>query len=461
MPFLDSRYLLPSNEAMRIFEEIKALPIVDAHNHANVQEIVANKNYSDIWQVEAATDHYVWELMRKRGVPENYITGKTLDYEKWTCLCAVFDDLVGNPIYEWMHLDLRKMLGVSERISKATAKAIWEKTLEVLQLPSNRPQELLKRMNIESMCSTDDPADVLTAHEQLAEQLGPGRIRPTWRPDKAMNIFQPHWNQYIDHLSTRVQEETSPIKTLGDLVAGLQWTHDYFARHGCLASDHALEVPFGYTPQEALAEKAFQKRRNGETLNSEEIQDFLAYLIHQFGDMNANAGWVSQLHIGAMRDVRTSIFTTLGPDSGGDVSRQDIAIVEPLRDFLNAFDGKLKVVLYCLDPSHLPTLATISRAFGDRVAVGGAWWFNDTPFGMKQHIEYLATVDLLMNFAGMVTDSRKILSYASRTEMFRRVLAWVLGDWVKRGQVPEDLATRLAKHVCYEGPKKFFGFDKK
>ncbi len=460
MPFLDARYLLPTDEAARIFDEIKALPVVDAHNHSNVQEILENKNYFDIWQVEAATDHYVWELMRKRGVPEKYITGQAPNSQKWMRLCAVFDDFVGNAVYEWMHLDLQHMLGVADRISKANAKTIWDKTLEVLQLPSNRPQELLKRMNIESMCTTDDPADVLTAHEQLAEQMGPGRIRPTWRPDKAMNIFKPDWTQYIDRLSTRVQEGTGPIKTLGDLVAGLKWTHDYFANHGCIASDHALEVPFGNTPEEKLAEKAFQKRRDGEGLNPKEIQNFLAYLLHQFGELNTKSGWVSQLHIGAVRDVRASLVTTLGPDSGGDVSRQNIAIVEPLRDFLNAFDGKLKVVLYCLDPTHLPTLATLSRAFGERVTIGAAWWFNDTPNGMKQHLEYLATVDLLMNFAGMVTDSRKILSYASRTEMFRRVLASVLGNWVKNGQVPEDLAIRLAKHVCYEGPKKFFGFDK-
>ncbi len=460
MPFLDARYLLPTDEAVRIFDEIKGLPVVDAHNHSNVQEILANKNYSDIWQVEAATDHYIWELMRKRGVPEKFITGKAPNSEKWSRLCSVFDDFVGNPAYEWMHLDLRNMLGVTDLISKATTKSIWDKTLEVLQLPSNRPQELLKRMNIESMCTTDDPADVLTAHEKLAEELGPGRVRPTWRPDKAMNIFKPDWSQYIDHLSARVQEETGVIKTLGDLLAGLRWTHNYFAKQGCLASDHALEEPFGYAPQESVAEKVFLKRRNGEQLNPDEIRVFLAYILHQFGEMNAKTHWVTQLHIGAVRDVRTSIFSTLGPDSGGDVSRQNIVMVDPLRDFLNAFDGKLKVVLYCLDPTHLPTIATLSRAFGEHVTVGAAWWYNDNPYGMKQHLEYLATVDLLMNFGGMVTDSRKILSYGSRTEMFRRVLAWVLGDMIKRGQVPEDLALRLAKHVCYEGPKRFYGFNK-
>ncbi|HMF32487.1 MAG TPA: glucuronate isomerase, partial [Candidatus Lokiarchaeia archaeon] len=165
------------------------------------------------------------------------------------------------------------------------------------------------------------------------------------------------------------------------------------------------------------------------------------------------------VHIGAIRDVRDSIFHTLGPDSGGDVISNQLAIIDPLKDFLNEFDGRLKVILYCLDPSHLPTIATLSRCYGNMVRVGAAWWYNDTPLGMKQHLECLASMDVLNIFPGMVADSRKILSFKSRHEMFRRVLAWILGDMVLRGQVPDDLAVRLAKHVCYEGPKEFFGFD--
>jgi glucuronate isomerase len=461
MPFLGDNYLLPTQQAAEIFAEIKDLPIIDPHNHSNTQEILANENYPDIWRVEAATDHYVWELMRKRGTPEEFITGTASNFDKWVHLAGIFDDFASNPVYEWFHLDLRNMLGITDRLESATAQQIWDESLIALKLEQNRPRELLRRMQVESMCTTDDPADVLDAHEQIAEEEGAGWIRPTWRPDRYANIFKADWTAQVDRLESRVQDFVGSIHTLGDLVAALQWTHDYFEQHGCLATDHGIQVPFGYAVEETRAEEVFQSRRAGNDLTPEDVRDYMSYMMHQFGAMNARSGWVTQVHMGAVRDVRQSIFNTLGPDSGGDVITNELAILDPLKDFLNAFDGQLKVVLYCLDPAHVPVLATLSRCFSDQVRVGAAWWYNDTPYGMRQHLECLASMDLLYNFPGMVADSRKILSFGSRTEMFRRVLAWVLGDMVKREQIPDDLATRLARHVCYEGPKEFFGFGAK
>jgi glucuronate isomerase len=181
-------------------------------------------------------------------------------------------------------------------------------------------------------------------------------------------------------------------------------------------------------------------------------------MLQQFGEMNAKSNWVMQIHIGAVRDVRDSLFNAIGPDVGGDISNHTIDIVEPVKDFLNKFDNRLKIALYSLDPNHWPTLATLTRAFGQNVNLGSAWWFNDSPIGMKRQLEYICSVDVLMNFVGMVTDSRKLMSYGSRTEMFRRVLSSVLGDMIDKGQVPEELAIRTAKFVCYEGPKQFFNF---
>jgi glucuronate isomerase len=466
MGFLDDNYLLSNKTASKILNEIKNLPIVDAHNHGNAHEILENKNYEDIWQVEAATDHYIWELMRKRGIDEYFITGKALNNEKWMKLASVFPDFVGNPAYEWIHLDLKDRLGINELISNETAQIIWDKAKTVLATPQKCPQQLLKEMHIESMCTTNDPTELLEDHQKLAELLGKGYIRPTWRPDKAINIFKNDWGEYIQKLGKRVNRK---IKTLDQLVSALKETHDYFATLGCIASDHGLEVPLGYVVEKEDAEAAFNKRLAGEDIDEgEEQMAFMSYMLHEFGRMNAEKGWVMQLHIGAVRDVRDSLFDSLGTDTGGDISDHTVDIVDPLIDFLNSFDeydskliskqNKLKVVIYCLEPSHQTTLATLTRAFGKNVNLGSAWWFNDTPIGMRRQLEYIVSVDLLMNFAGMVTDSRKILSYGSRTVMFRRVLSDVLGSMVEKGQIPETLAIRAAKHVCYDGPKKLFGF---
>ncbi|MFX0099250.1 MAG: glucuronate isomerase [Candidatus Hodarchaeota archaeon] len=455
MAFLDDKYLLTNPSAREIFKEIKNLPILDAHNHANVKEIADNENYTDIWQVEGATDHYVWELMRKRGIKEEAITGKTTNEEKWSTLASVFEEFAGNPTYEWIHLDLQRRFGITDLINKNNAKKIWDETREKLKEPGMKPLALLKEMKVEVMCSTDDPVDMLEHHAKLAKMDGIPRILPTWRPDKSMNIFKDEFVGYIEKLGARVDKKISSIT---ELVDTLQETRDHFEKLGCKATDHGVQTPFGYNVTESRANAVFQKRLKGEPVDDVEARDYMSYMMHVFARMNAESGWVMQIHIGAVRDVRDVLYESLGPDTGGDVSDHLIEILAPIKDLLNAFDGKLKVVLYCLDPNHAPTLATITRAFGSTVNLGSAWWYNDSPTGMKRQLEYIATVDLLMNFAGMVTDSRKLISYGSRTEMFRRVLSDVFGEMVEKGQVPFELAKKTAKYICYEGPKVLFGF---
>jgi glucuronate isomerase len=465
MGFLDENYLLSNQTATRIFKEIKDLPIVDAHNHSDAHEILNNRHYTDIWQVEGETDHYLWELLRKRGVKEQFITGDASNYEKWMKLAEVFEDFVGNPVYEWMHLDLRQRLGIIELVSKSTAQTIWDQSLKILSQDSKRPQQLLKEMHVESMCTTNDPIEMLEDHKELIKILGNGYIRPTWRPDNAMNIFKTSWNDYVEQLSERVDKN---LLTLDDFIEALRLTHDYFAEFGCIASDHGVLVPLGYDVSKKDVIDIYKRRVNEDETSEEEHMLFMSFMMHEFAKMDIEKGWVMQIHIGAVRDARESILNLIGRDSGGDISSHVVEIVDPLIDLLNAYDENnpliapkhrgLKFVLYCLDPSHLSTLATITRAFGKNVSLGASWWFNDTPIGIKRQLEYISSIDLLKNYAGMVTDSRKLFAYGSRTEMFRRVLADVLGTMVEHGQIPDELAIKTAKYMSYEGPKLFFGF---
>jgi glucuronate isomerase len=289
-------------------------------------------------------------------------------------------------------------------------------------------------MKVEVMCSTDDPVDSLEYHRKLAEAKCPVRVLPTFRPDKAMNIFKPDWREYIGKLEACVGGK---FESILDLVAALQQRHDYFAENGCVASDHGVEVPFAFDVED-------------------EIVLFMSYLLNEVAEMDADKGWVFQLHIGAVRDVRDTLFDEIGPDTGGDISDHMTDIVTPLRDLLNRFDDRLDIVLYNLNPIHNGTLAQLTRAFGARVNLGLAWWLNDSPIGMKRQLEYVGSVDVLMNMAGMVSDSRKVPSYASRHEMFRRVLADVVGEMVEKGQMPLPLAERLVRTLAYDRPKQLF-----
>ena len=456
MAFLDEKYLLGSETALALFETVKNLPVVDVHNHANVAEIAANENYKDLWQVCAATDHYVWEMLRKRSVPEEMITGKNVsNKDKFMALAKVFPEFIGNPVYEWVHLDLRRGLGMKDAVLDAnSAESIWNESLKILASDNKRPQGLVKEQNIELMCSTDDPIDLLGEHKEANAAFGRTVIRPTWRPDKAVNIFASTWNEYIGKLEKRFN---ASINSVDELVEVLKVSHKYFEENGAVASDHGIEYPLSGDATKEEAESAFKKARSGKALTRAEIDDYMSYVTVKIAEMDAEANWVFQMHIGAVRDIRSSLFNTLGPDSGGDVSDHMVNIVAPLGRFLDKFDGKLKVVLYCLDPHHQSDLATVARAFGAKVRLGSAWWLNDTPVGMRRQLEYIGSVDLLYNFAGMVSDSRKILSYSSRFEMFRRILADVVAQHVLRGQFPASAAEKLMRQMCYDGPREFYG----
>ena len=451
--FLGQDYLIANETGKRIFSAVKDLPILDPHNHADVAAIARNENFKDAWELFAATDHYVWEVLRKTGVPEEKITGCASPHDKFIAMAEVFDQIAGNPVYEWIHLDLR-FLGVTELLNAETGELIWRKVNEIIAKEESRPQALLKRMNVGVMCSTDDPADTLEYHRIVNESVGRTIVRPTWRPDAAMKAGKTGFPAYVERLGKRWGVT---ISSLGELLDVLRKSHDFFAENGCRASDHGLELASGGIGDAEAAAETFRKALAGVPLSPAETANYADYLLGEFGEMNSRSGWVMQLHMGAVRDVRDSLFRTIGPDSGGDVSDLFQSHEANLIRFLNRFDGRLKTVLYCLDQGHQATLAALSRAFGATVRLGSAWWLCDTPVGMKRQLEYIGSVDLLSAFAGMVSDSRKLLSYGSRFEMFRRILSSTLGGMVEAGQMPEPVAVKLAKTVCYDGPLAFFG----
>ncbi|PRX28281.1 D-glucuronate isomerase [Orenia metallireducens] len=452
MAFLDENYLLESETAKKLYEEVKNLPILDAHNHGDVKEILDNEGWSDIWEVEAATDHYVWELMRKRGVSEDKITGDASNKEKWMALAKVFPEFAGNPTYEWIHLDLKRRFGIEEVISEHTAEMIWEKTKARLADDDMKPQRILKDMNVQIMCTTDEPYSKLEEHQQAKEEVEGVKILPTWRPDKIMNIDQAIWKESVEKLAEATEQK---VDTFEGLLVALQKSHDFFEEMGCVASDHGIVEPISYFVEESRASDIYEKALSGEELSEEEIRDYKAFMLVKFGKMNEASNWVTQLHIGAVRDYRDSLYETLGADVGGDISTSNIEIAENLKYFVNEFDNSLKIVLYTMESTHWSTVATISRAFPN-ISLGSAWWLTDSPYGMEEQLRYVGTVDLLNNHAGMVSDSRKLMSYDSRNEMFRRTLSNVIGKMVDKGQMPYQVAADLVANVSYYRPLNLF-----
>jgi len=450
--FLGDKYLLRSDEAQEIFAENQGLPIVDAHNHVEAEQIATDRGWDDIWEVEGETDHYVWELMRRCGVPEDLITGSSANREKWRALAAVVPRFAGNPLYEWIHLDLRRQFGIADLVNADTADVIWERTREALASPQMQPRSLLQKMGVKILCTTDSPLSGLTWHEKLQEELPSPRVLPTWRPDELLQIGTTAWKEFLHALGEKTDEDTD---SLPGLLAAIEKTHHHFRAHGGVASDHGIDAPYGVPASKTEATRSYEKAISGGELRDDEARALKAFLLHQFAELDAEAGWTMQLHIGAVRDYQTQLFERMGKDSGGDVASHMVEITTGLHQFLNAFNGRLKIVLYAVHPSHIYTLATLARAFPN-VFVGSPWWFMDNPFHMRDQLLQVASVDLLSNYAGMVTDSRKLLSFQSRTEVFRRVLADALGEMVRTGRVPIKVAEEVGAAVAYHRPREIF-----
>ncbi|WP_262177435.1 glucuronate isomerase [Haloarcula laminariae] len=454
MAFADDSYLLESDTAVELYDGIRELPIVDPHSHADLAEIVANDGWTDIWEVEGATDHYVWSMMRKRGVPERKITGDAPNKEKWLALAEIFPEIAGNPVYEWVHLDLRRQFGIEKPVSSSTAEEIWTETKEQLTRRSMRPQQLLAEMNVEVLCTTDDPTSTLEYHERAETEVPDIDTRPTWRIDRAIHVEDASWGSFVEELTEVTGTDTSSLSGFLDALAE---THEYFHEHGCRASDLSVTEPVTRPVSRRRARTVYERALDGHNLSQTERRDLQAFLVEEIGKLNAEKNWVTQFHIGPVRDYRDSLAETVGADAGGDVSTQTIELTGTLEYFLNRFDDEMEIVLYTVDPTHYPSIATITRAFPN-VSVGPAWWFNDSPHGMEEQFRYVGSVDLLANHAGMVSDSRKLMSFGSRFEMFRRTLANTLGSMVERGQMPMEHATSLVEHLSYDRPKSLYGF---
>jgi glucuronate isomerase len=454
MSFLDEEYLLTSEPARQLYDEIRDLPILDPHSHVDVEALARNEGWDDIWEAEGATDHYVWALMRKRGVPEERITGSASNREKWMALAEVFPEFAGNPTYEWVHLDLKRRFDIEKPISAETAEEIWTETKAALDSPEMRQQSVLEEMDVEVVSSTDDPMSDLEHHQQLGDALDGITVRPTWRPDAVLKIDGAGWRDSVADLGDATAVETS---TLDGFITALEVSHEYFQAHGCGASDHGLREIVTKPVSERRAADVYARAYAGNSISRADVTDFQAYVLERIGELNAADDWVTQFHIGPVRDYRDSLYEELGVDAGGDISTQNVELAENLEYFLNRFDEDLDVVLYTVDPTHFPTVATIARAFPN-VSVGAAWWFNDSPHGIREQLEYVSTVDLLANYGGMVSDSRKLLSFGSRFEMFRRSLADTVGSMVERGQMPQAVAANVVRQVAHDRPATLWGF---
>ncbi|HMQ45984.1 MAG TPA: glucuronate isomerase [Saprospiraceae bacterium] len=464
--FLDQHFLLYSDTAIDLYEEYaRPMPIVDYHNHLSPKDIAQDIGFENLTQAWLYGDHYKWRAMRSNGIEEHYCTGAASDYEKFEQWAATVPYTMRNPLYHWTHLELQRYFDVNTLLNKQSAAEIYTHCSNLLQQPEYSVKQLLKRMRVEWLCTTDDPIDDLSHHQLIAADQTLPYVFPTFRPDKAMACDDPQsYNQYLAHLSAAANIE---IFTFQDLLEALKSRHDYFATQGCRLSDHGLDRMYATDFSEKEVAIHFQNLRHGRKIDDAAQRAFKSALIYHFALWNWEKGWTQQFHLGAIRNTNSRMQHLLGADTGWD-SIGDYPQASNLSRFLDTLDRENKLtqtIIYNLNPADNAAFATMIGNFNDgsvagKIQWGSAWWFLDQKDGIEQQLNTLSNMGLLSRFVGMLTDSRSFLSFP-RHEYFRRILCNLLGTEIEKGELPNDLPWigKLIQDVCYYNAKEYFQFD--
>ena len=455
MSFIHDDFMLGNETGRRLFHDYaEKMPIIDYHCHLDPKIIAEDHQFRNITELFLGGDHYKWRAMRSNGVDERYITGDAPDREKFQKWAETMPYLLGNPLYHWTHLELKRYFDIDEVLCPDTAEMIWNRCNALLAKEEFSARNLILRSNVKVICTTDDPADTLCYHQKLKAEGFPVRVLPTFRPDKAVNVDLETFVPYM---------QTLGVSSYDALIATLQDKIDYFHQNGCRLSDHALDV-IPYATGDPS--KVFEKAMHGEAITKEEADCFKTAVISACAEKYEALGWTMQLHIGAMRNNNQKMYQALGADTGYD-SINDLSIAKPLALFMDALERKdalPKTILYTLNPKDNYVLGTMLGNFQKaptpgKIQFGSGWWFNDQRDGMESQMRALANLGLLSRFVGMLTDSRSFVSYP-RHEYFRRILCNLIGSWVEKGEYPNDdaMLKTIVEGICYHNAERYFGF---
>jgi glucuronate isomerase len=469
--FLDENFLLETETARSLYTAAKNEPVFDYHCHLIPSQIAENRLMSDLADAWLSGDHYKWRMMRAMGIEEKYITGDASGYEKYIAWARTVENLIGNPLYHWTHLELQRYFDIYEPLTEKSAPAIWEKANALLQTTQLSVKGIFEKFNIYAVGTTDDPVDSLEHHRAIAEgsaTIGKivAKVIPTFRPDKVLEINDAYFTEYIKSLS---DASGINIKTPDDVLAALEKRLDFFISMGCRASDHGLEyVPYIETSVKDV-EKTFKRVMAGKDISVEDTDAYKTLMLASLGNLYAKKNIVMQLHLSCIRNVNTKQLIKLGINTGFDAVN-DKKLCENISALLDLMclggenaDGLPKTILYSLNPKDYYPLATIMGGFQGancigKMQLGSAWWFCDHRDGMEEQMRVLANLGMLPAFVGMLTDSRSFLSYP-RHEYFRRIMCNLIGKWVENGEYPCDMQKleKIVQDVAFGNAKRYFG----
>jgi glucuronate isomerase len=464
--FINENFILNNKAAEKLYHKYAAnQPIIDFHCHLSPAMISDDRQFNNLTQAWLEGDHYKWRAMRTNGINEMYCTGNASDSEKFKKWADTVPATVGNPLYHWTHLELARYFDIFELLSPSTASAIYEKASAMLQTKEFSTRSMIKKMNVEIICTTDDPTDSLEHHKKLKGSFEI-LVLPTWRPDNIIKTEDPEkLKAYILKLEMASGIE---IKNFETMIEALDNRHKFFHDNGGRLSDHGLDRFYFDSFTASEINKIFKKLLKGDSLSCEEAEKYKAAAMLELCKLNHKRGWTQQFHVGALRNNNARMFRQMGPDTGWDSigNSQDPQKISKFLSALDDTDKLAKTILYNLNPADNEMMVAMAGNFNDgstavKVQYGAAWWFLDQKSGMEKHLKDLSSLGLLRRFVGMVTDSRSFLSYP-RHEYFRRLVCNYVGEEVEKGLIPdeEELLKPLIEGISYRNAKDYFGFGK-
>lgn len=465
-PFLSDNFLLHTKTAQELYHQhAKPQPIIDYHCHLSPRDIAQNRKFKNLTEIWLEGDHYKWRAMRINGVDEEYITGKASDYNKFEKWAGTVPYTMRNPLYHWTHMELLRPFGIKKILKPETAKEIYDDCTAMLQTDEFSVRGIIRKMNVDVICTTDDPADTLEFHKKIKDDNFATRVLPAWRPDKAMAVENlEDYGHYLEKLGKAANIE---IDNFNSLLDALRKRHDFFASMGCSVSDHGLETFHASDFNENEVKLIFLKARGRRRLDKEEIEMFKSAMLYYFSVFDHEKNWVQQFHVGAIRNNNTRMLRKLGPDTGYDaIGDFDVAqSMVKFFDRLEKHDQLAKTIVYNLNPSQNEVIPTILGCYADgktagKMQFGSGWWFLDQKNGMENQMTALSNLGLLSRFVGMLTDSRSFLSYP-RHDYFRRILCNLLGNDIENGELPASEISqveKMVKDISYNNAKQYFGF---
>ena len=464
MSFIHEDFLLQTEHAKRLYHGYaKDQPILDYHCHLPPEDIAANRQFQNLFEIWLEGDHYKWRAMRANGVGEAYCTGEADPHDKFVAWAKTMPHTLRNPLYHWSHLELKRYFGFDGLLDGSNAEEVWRRCNDQLATDDLRVFGILRKFDVRALCTTDDPTDDLSHHQAIAESGLDTKVYPAFRPDKALTVNQPDvFNAWVTRLEGAAGREISSFKHFLD---ALEQRHDFFDKMGCRLSDHGLDHVFADFPAESTASNIFDSARRGTPASPQEHGQFVAHMMLHFGRLDFAKGWTKQMHLGARRNNNSRGFRTAGADTGFD-SIGDWPQVDSLGRYLDRLDYEdslPRLILYNNNPNDNYTFATMLGNFQDgripgKMQFGSGWWYLDQKEAMEWQLNCLSNVGLLSRFVGMLTDSRSFMSYP-RHEYFRRVLCNLLGNDMAKGELPNDeaLVGDLVQRLCFRNVREYLG----